>query len=333
MRTRVRHAGVLAVVCACAALLWGAVACAPAALAEDAYPTKPVHVIVGFPAGSVADIVIRLLGQKASAELGQPFVVEDKPGASSNIAAELVVRAPKDGYTLFMATAANTINASLYHNLAFNFVNDLAPVMMVASVPTVLAVNPQLPAHDVKELIAVAKQKPGQIFFASSGNGTFTHLMGELFNMTAGVKLSHVPYKGSPEVLTDLIAGRVMVTFIPASAVLQHAKDGSVRLLATTGAKRAAAAPDLPTVAESGLPGFEGSLWMGVLAPAGTPPAVVGRLSKVLAAALAAPDVKANLAGQGIDEVGLGPAEFAAYVRQDTDKWAKVVNAIGLKIE
>ena len=331
MQTRMRRVGVLAVISV--ALAWGSVARAPAAHAEEAYPAKPVHVIVGFPAGSVADIVIRLLGQKASAELGQPFVVEDRPGASSNIAAELVTRAPKDGYTLFMATIANTINASLYHNLSFSFVNDMAPVMMVASVPTVLAVNPQFPVHNVKELIAAAKAKPGQIFFASSGNGTFTHLLGELFNMTAGVKLSHVPYKGSPEVLTDLIAGRVMVTFIPASAVLPHAKDGSVRLLATTGPKRAAATPDLPTVAESGLPGFEGSLWMGVLAPAGTPPMIVDRLAKALAKALAAPDVKANLAGQGIDEAGLGPAEFAAYVRQDTDKWAKVVKAIGLKIE
>ncbi|HTY69757.1 MAG TPA: tripartite tricarboxylate transporter substrate binding protein [Alphaproteobacteria bacterium] len=305
----------------------------PVARADDAYPAKPVHVLVGFPAGSVADIVIRLLGQKASAELGQPFVVENRPGASSNIAAELVARAPKDGYTLLMATIANTINASLYHNLSFSFGSDLAPVMMVASVPTVLAVNPQLPAHNVAELIGLAKEKPGQLFFASSGNGTFTHLLGELFNMTADVKLAHVPYKGSPEVLADLIAGRVMVTFIPASAVLQHGKEGSVRLLATTGPRRTAAAPGLPTVAEAGLPGFEGSLWMGVLAPAGTPRAVVDRLAKALASALAAPDVKATLAGQGIDQVGLGPAEFAAYIRQDTDKWGKVVKAIGLKIE
>jgi tripartite-type tricarboxylate transporter receptor subunit TctC len=308
-------------------------AAVPSACADDTYPARPVHVLVGFPAGSVADIVIRLLGQKASGELGQPLVVEDRPGASSNIAAELVARAPKDGYTLLMATIANTINASLYRNLSFSFASDLAPVMMVASVPTVLAVNPQLPAHTVAELIGLAREKPGQLFFASSGNGTFTHLLGELFNMTAGVKLAHVPYKGSPEVLADLIAGRVMVTFIPASAVLPHAKDGSVRLLASTGSKRTAAAPALPTVAESGLPGFDGSLWMGVLAPAGTPPAVVDRLAKVLSGALAAPEVKATLAAQGIDQVGLGPAEFAAYIRQDIDKWGKVVQAVGLKIE
>jgi tripartite-type tricarboxylate transporter receptor subunit TctC len=301
------------------------------ARADDPYPTKPVHVLVGFPAGSVADVVIRLLTPRLSQDLGQPFVVENRPGASSNIAAELVARAPKDGSTLFMATIANTINASLYHHLPFNFATDLAPVMMIASVPTVLAVNPQFPAHSVAELIAVAKDKPGQIFFASSGNGTFTHLLGELFNMTAGVQLAHVPYKGSPEVLSDLIAGRVMVTFIPASAVLPHAQAGTLRLLATTGPRRAAVAPDLPTVAESGLPGFEASLWMGLLAPAGTPPAVIERLAKALTGALAASDTKAQLAAQGIDEIGLGPAEFAAYIHSDTDKWSKVVTAIGLK--
>lgn len=313
------------------------VALAPAmrapAEAAEAYPSKPIHVIVGFPAGSVADIVIRLLGEKAAADLGQPLVVDDRPGASSNIAAELVTRAPKDGYTLFMATIANTINASTYRKLTFNFEKDLAPVAMVASVPVVLAANPEFPPRNVKELIALAKQKPGEIFFASSGNGTLTHLLGELFNMSAGVKLAHVPYKGSPEVVADLMAGRVMVTFIPASAVVKQAEAGTLRLLATTGRIRAAILPNLPTVAESGLPGFDGTLWMGVLAPAGTSASVIGRLAKALTAALAAPDVKTKLAAQGIDEVSLGPAEFATYIHQDTDKWAKVAKDVGLKIE
>ena len=324
MRCQARRAAVVAVILA-------ALTSMPSARADDAYPTKPVHVIVGFPAGSVADIVIRLVGQKLSQDLGQPFVVENRPGASSNIGAELVTRAPKDGSTLFMATIANTINASTYKNLPFNFEKDLAPVAMVASVPVALAANPEFPAHNVKELIALAKDKPGEIFFASSGNGTLTHLLGELFNMTAGVKLAHVPYKGSPEVLADLIAGRVKVTFIPASAVLAQAKAGSVRLLATTGRRRASVLPDLPTVAESGLPGFEAALWMGVLAPAGTPATIVDRLAKAVATALATPDINAQLATQGIDEFSLGPAEFAAYIRTDTDKWAKVVTAIGLK--
>lgn len=327
MRSSARHVAALAVI------LSAALAAGPAAWAAGAYPDQPIRVLVGFPSGSVADIVIRLLGQKMSQDLGQPFVVEDRPGASSNIAAEMVARAPKDGDTLFMATTANTINASTYHNLPFNFERDLAPIAMVASVPIALAANPAFPAHDVTELIALAKQKPGQIFFASSGNGTLTHLLGELFNMTAGVKLAHVPYKGSPEVLTDLIAGRVKVTFIPASAVLTNARAGTVRLLATTGRARAAAFPDLPTVAESGLPGFEGMLWMGVLATGGTPTPVVARLAKGFAAALADSNVKAKLAAQGIDETYMGPAEFGTYVHQDTDKWAKVVKAIGLKIE
>ncbi len=326
MRTGARRVGVVAVVLA-------ALAAAAPAHAEDAYPDKPIRVVVGFPAGSVADIVIRLLGQKASQDLGQPFVVEDRPGASSNIAAEIVTRAPKDGYTLFMATIANTINASVYHNLSFSFEKDLAPVALVASVRIALAANPEFPVHNVKELIAAAKDKPGQIFFASSGNGTLTHLLGELFNMTAGVKLAHVPDKGSPEVVADLIAGRVMVTFIPASAVLKQAQAGTLRLLATAGRKRATALPELPTIAESGLPGFDGTLWMGALAPAGTPPAAIGRVAKALNAALADPDVKAKLAQQGIDPVGLGPAEFATYIHQDADKWAKVVKTIGLKIE
>lgn len=326
MQTRARRFGVWATILV-------AIAAAPSAWAEDAYPSKPIRTVVGFPPGSVADLVIRLLGEKASAELGQPFVVEDRPGASSNIAAELVVHAPKDGYTLFMATIANTINGSLYRNLSFNFEKDMAPVAMVASVPIVLAANPKFPAHNVKELIAEAKQKPGQIFFASSGNGTLTHLLGELFNMSAGVKLVHVPYKGSPEVVADLIAGRVNVTFIPASAVLKHAQAGTVRLLATSGSKRAAVVPDLPTIAEAGLPGFEGTLWMGVLAPAGTPAPFVNRVAQALKVALAAPDVKAKLAAQGIDEAFLGPSEFATYIHQDTDKWAKVVKAVGLKID
>lgn len=327
MRSSVRHVAAVAVI------LVAALAAGSGAWAAGAYPDQPIRVLVGFPSGSVADIVIRLLGQKMSHDLGQPFVVEDRPGASSNIAAEMVARAPKDGYTLFMATTANTINASTYHNLPFNFERDLAPVAMVASVPIALAANPAFPAHDVKELIALAKGQPGQIFFASSGNGTLTHLLGELFNLTAGVKLAHVPYKGSPEVLTDLIAGRVKVTFIPASAVLTNARAGTVRLLATTGHARAAAFPDLPTVAESGLPGFEGMLWMGVLATGGTPTPVVTRLANGFAAALADADVKAKLAAQGIDETYMGPAEFGTYVHQDTGKWAKVVKAIGLKIE
>jgi len=306
----------------------------PAAVrAEVDYPVKPVKILIGFPAGSVADLVARQVGQKAGQELGQQFVVEDRPGASSNIAAELVVRAPKDGYTLFMATIANTINASVYPNLSFNFASDLAPVILVGSVPNALAVNPALPVHSVQELIALAKTKPGEIFFASSGNGTVTHLSGELFNLMAGVKLAHIPYKGSSDIMNDLLAGRVMVTFTPASAVLPHMQAGTLRVLATTGLQRTAVAPDLPTISESGLTGFDTSLWMGLLAPAGTPPEIVAKLAAAFRRALDAPDIKAQFQAQSVDAIGLGPKEFAAYIRQDTEKWAKVVKTIGLKID
>ncbi len=306
---------------------------AAGARAEADYPTKPVRVIVGFPSGTVADVIARLLGAKLSQSLGQQFLVDNRPGASSNIGAELVVRAPKDGYTLFMSTVANTINASVYQHLNFNFSTDLAPIMLVGSVPNILVVNPSLPVHSVADLIALAKTKPGEIFFASSGNGTATHLSGELFNVMAGVKLSHIPYKGSSEILNDLIAGRVTVMFSPASTVLPYIKAGTLRALASTGAKRTAAAPDLPTIAESGLPGFETSVWMGLLAPAGTPSDVIEKLDKALTAALASPDIKAQFATQGVDEIGLGPKEFGTYIRAETDKWAKAVKAAGVKID
>jgi tripartite-type tricarboxylate transporter receptor subunit TctC len=325
MKRLIRGAGALLL----AAVAFGTTA----ARADGEYPVKPIRVIVGFPAGSIADLVARQLGQKAGQELGQQFVVEDKPGASSNIAAELVVRAPKDGYTLFMSTIANTVNASVYSHLSFNFATDLAPIILAGSVPNVLAVNPSLPVKSVQDLIALAKAKPGEIFFASSGNGTVTHLSGELFNMMAGVKLAHIPYKGSSDIMNDLLAGRVMVTFTPASAVWSHMQAGTLRVLASTGSRRTAVAPDLPTIAESGLPGFDTAVWMGLLAPAGTPPAIVNRLAAAFKNALASAEVKEQFAKQGIDEIGLGPAEFAAFIRQDTDKWAKVVNAVGVKID
>lgn len=306
----------------------------PATLcAETDYPAKPVRIVVGFPAGTVADMTGRLLSQKLGQSLGQQFIVDDKPGASSNIAAELVVRAPKDGYTLLMATVANVINATLYRSLPFNFATDLAPVTLVGTVPALLVVNPTLPVHSVADLIALAKSRPGEIFYASSGNGTAAHLSGELFNLMAGVKLAHIPYKGSSEVLNDLIAGRVTVAFANASTVLPHVQSGSLRALASTGLQRTAAAPELPTISESGLQGFDTAVWMGVLAPAGTPPEIVDRLAAAFGAALQAPDVKAQLAAQGIDGIGLGPREFGAYIRSETDKWATAVGVSGAKVD
>ncbi len=306
---------------------------APSAFAQADYPSKPIKIIVGFPAGSVADVTARILGQKAGPALGQQVIVEARPGASSNIAAELVVRSPKDGHTLLMATVANVINASLYHNLSFKFVTDLAPVLLVGSAPTLLVVNPSLPVHSVQDLIAYAKSRPGQVFYASSGNGTASHLAGEMFNLMAGVKLAHIPYKGSSDILNDLIAGRGMVSFTAGSALLPHIKAGTIRGLASAGLQRTAAAPDLPTIAESGLPGFDAAIWLGLLAPSGTPAPIVERLASAFGAALHDPDVKTQFAAQGIDEIGKGPQEFAAYIREQTGKWAKAVEISGAKVD
>src|SRR6476620_9073500 len=261
----------------------GAFLFAAIASAQTSYPVKPVRIIIGFPPASAADIVGRVVAAKMSDGLGQQLVIENRPGASSNIATEAVVRAPADGYTLFMGTIANTINASLYSKLPFDFARDLAPIAAVASVPNLLVVHPSLPVRSVQDLINVAKAKPGEILYGSSGNGTGPHLSGELFNLMAHVKLVHIPYKGSPQAMTDLLGGRVMAMFSPASTALPHIKAGTLRALAASSARRTSVAPDLPTVAEAGLPGFETSVWFGLLAPAATPRDIIERLNKEVA--------------------------------------------------
>jgi tripartite-type tricarboxylate transporter receptor subunit TctC len=304
-----------------------------AALAQSGYPAKPVRVVLGFPPASAADIVARIVGAKAGETLGQQIVIDNRPGASSNIATEAVVRAPADGYTLLMGTVANTINASLYAKLAFDFARDLAPVAAVASVPNLLVVHPSLPVRSLQELIKTAKARPGEILYGSSGNGTGPHLSGELFNLMAHVKLVHIPYKGSPQAMTDLLGGRVMVMFSPASTALPHIKAGTLRALASSGAQRTASAPELPTIAEAGLPGFETTVWFGLLAPANTPRDIVERLNKEVARALNDANVKKQFATQGIDAMGGTPEQFAAYIRDETAKWARVVQASGAKLD
>ena len=301
--------------------------------AQGSYPAKPVKMVVGFPPGSAADIVARIVAARMGEGLAQPFVVENRPGAGSNIAAESVVRAPADGYTLLLGTIANTINSSLSKNLSFDFARDLAPVAALTSVPNLLVVHPALGVRSVQELIAAAKAKPGGILYGSSGNGTGPHLSGELFNLMTGVKLVHVPYKGSPQAMTDLLAGRVQLMFAPASTALPHIKAGTLVALASSGAERAGIAPDLPTIAESGLPGFDTSLWFGVLAPAATPREIVGRLNREIARVLAVPEVRSQLAAQGIDTLGGTPEQFAATIREETAKWARVVQASGARID
>jgi len=297
------------------------------------YPAKPIRVIVGFPPGSGADITARVIGAKAGEALAQQVIVDNRPGAASNIAAELSAKAPPDGYTLFIGTVANTINATLYPKLPFDFARDFAPVALTTAAPNVLVVHPSVPAKSVKELVALAKGRPGQLNFASSGTGTAPHLSGELFKALAGVNLVHIPYKGSPPAVTDLMAGEVALMFSPSSTVLPHVKSGRLRALAVTTASRLPSLPDLPTVAESGLKGYETITWFGFVAPAKTPQAIVARLNAEIVKVLALPEVRSPFAIQGIEVIGGTPEQFASYIRAEIEKWAQVIRLSGAKAD
>jgi tripartite-type tricarboxylate transporter receptor subunit TctC len=315
--------------------LYVAVACAAglaafAARADD-YPTRPVRVIVGFSAGSGADITARVVGQRMGQILGQQIVVENKTGAGSSLAAEFVARAPKDGYTLLLATIANPINAAVSSNLAFDFAKDFAPIVRLTTTPNILVVHPSVGVNSVKDLIELAKRKPDQLSFGSSGVATGTHLYAELFKVTAGVQMVHVPYAGSPQAVTDLLAGRIQIFFSPASTVLQHVRDGKLVALASTEARRTAVAPELPTMVEAGLPGFETGLWFGLVAPAGTSKDIIDKVAHAGNEALKADEVAKALAAQGIDVVGGSSEEFARYLDSEMKRWATVAQAAGLK--
>lgn len=316
-----------------AALCLAGAACAQSAASGSGYPVKAIKLLVGFPPGSAADVVARIVSPRLGETLGQPLVVENRPGASSSIAAEAVVRSPADGYALFFGSVANAINASLNKDLSFDFIKDLAPVAGLTTMPNLLVVHPSLDVRSVAELVAAAKAKPDAILYGSSGNGTSPHLSGELFNLAAGVKMVHIPYKGSPQAVTDLLAGRVQVMFSPASTVLAHIRAGKLRALASTGAQRTAAAPDLPTVSESGLPGFETSIWFGLFAPAATPRDVIDRIARETARVLAMPDVRAQLARQGVDSMPKTPEQLGEYVRDEVDKWGQVVRNAGVRAD
>jgi tripartite-type tricarboxylate transporter receptor subunit TctC len=313
-----------------AAALWATALAAFAGLADD-YPARPIHVVVGFSPGSGADITARVVGQRMGQILGQQIVVENKTGAGSSLAAESVASAPKDGYTLLLATIANPINAVVNSNLPFDFRQDFAPIVRLTTTPNILVVHPSLGVKSVKELIDLAKRKPNELSFGSSGVATGTHLAGELFKVMAGVQMVHVPYAGSPQAVTDLIAGRIQVFFSPASTVLQHVRDGKLVALASTEAKRTAMAPDLPTMAEAGLPGFETGLWFGLAAPAGTPKEIIATLARAGNEALRADTVAKALLPQGIDLVGGSPEEFGRYLDGEMKRWATVAQAAGLK--
>jgi tripartite-type tricarboxylate transporter receptor subunit TctC len=302
----------------------------PATAAGD-YPSRPVRIIVGFGPGSAADLTARVVAQRLSRTMGQQFIVENKPGGGSTVAADQVVRGPKDGYTLFMGTVANVINGVMQPNLAFDFVRDFVPIVYTTSSPNILVVHPSTGVNNVKELIALLKAKPEQVFYGSSGVGTSPHLSGELFNMMAGTKMVHVPYSGSAQAVTDLLAGRTQVMFSPASTVLQYVESGQLKALASSEPARASAAPDLPTVAEAGLPGFDTSVWFGVMGPAGLSREVIEKLSRAIDEALKDDEVTKPLRAAGLDIRGGTPEEFGAFIAGETKKWNGVVTAAGLR--
>jgi len=295
------------------------------------FPSQPLRLIIGFPPGSAADITARLVGAVMSDRLGQQVVVESRPGAGSSIAAEFVARAPADGYTLYIGTSSNVTNTAINPNLRFNFGKDLAPVTPLTILPLILAVHPSLGVSSVEELIAVARSKPGELTYASVGPGTTPHLATELFSVRAKIKLVHVPYQGSPPAVTDLLAARVSMMLGVASTIMPHVEAGRLKALASSSAKRSHAAPNVPTMAEAGLPDFEAGVWFGLMVPAGTPRPVIEKLSAAANAALASDDVIAKLRAQTFEPMGGSPEEFARFIARETVKWSAAAEAAGLK--
>jgi len=295
-------------------------------LADDSYPTRPVHLIVGFAAGSSADVAARIVSHKLSDLLRQTVIVENRPGASSMIATEYVARAKNDGYTLLLATIAATINKTQMPGNGPDIEKDLAPIILVGSLPEILIVNPKLNVNNVKELITLAKQKPDELLYGASGIGSGPHLASELFKQMAGIKMTGVLYPGSAQSATDLIAGRIQVMFSPASTVLGFIRAGTVKALATSQAKRASIAPDLPTISEAGLDGFDTGLWFGILGPAGTPQPIIDKISHATNEALKDSDVLKQLHTQGLDALGGSSDDFARFIKSETERWARVMH-------
>ena len=293
--------------------------------ADETYPTRPIRLIVGFAAGSSGDVAARIVSHKLGDLLGQTVIVENRPGASSMIATDYVARSAKDGYTLLFATIAATINTTLMPGKGANFEKDMAPIVLVGSIPNILVVNPNLGVNNVKELIALAKQKPDELLYGASGLGSGPHLATELFKQMAGIKMTGVLYPGSGQTVMDLISGRIQVMFSPASTVLAFIKDGRVRALATTESKRTNAAPELPTISEAALPGYDTGLWFGILGPAGMPKPIIDKISNAANSALKDPDVLKQLTTQGLDARGGSPEEFALFIKTETDRWARVI--------
>ena len=298
----------------------------------QAYPSRPVRIIVGFAPGGATDIMARLMGQSLSERLRQPFVIENKPGAATNIATEAVVNAAPDGYTLLVVTSVNAINASVYEKLNFNLIRDVVPIASIHREPFVMEANPSVPVKTVAEFIAYAKANPGKLTMASAGIGSGNHISGELFKMMTGVNLVHVPYRGGGPALVDLISGQVQVLFATMSSSIEYVRAGKLRALAVTTATRSSVLPDIPTVAEF-VPGYESSFWTGVGAPKNTPAEIVDKLNKEMNATLADPKFKARLADLGGTALSGSPLDFGKFVADETEKWAKVVKFAGVKAD
>lgn len=315
-----RTAGLLLAWSACAS--WG-----------QSWPSKPIRMVVAFPPGGPTDIVSRVIAQRLSEQLGQQVIIDNKPGAGGNIAAELIVNAPADGHTLFYNTSAVVIGPALYSKVNYDTLKDFAPVALTASVPMVLAVNPNLPARSVKEFLDLARSKPGQLNYSSSGTGTITHLASAMLSSQTGIQTQHVPYKGSAPGLVDLASGQTQFMIDTINTVLPYVRDGRLRGLAVSSMKRSSVLPELPTLHESGLSGFDASAWQGIMAPAATPNDIVQRLNTEVNKALAHPEVRAKLAAQGADVLGGTSAEYAAHLRSELPRWAKAVKDSGAKAD
>ena len=302
-------------------------------VAAQTYPTKPIRMIVPFAPGGGTDILARIIGQQLADAWGQPVNVENRAGASGNLGTELVARSAPDGHTLVMAINTHAVNASLYSKLPFDPVKDFTPVILAATTANILVVHPSVPATTVQELIALAKAQPGKLNYASGGSGTTSHLAAELFKTMAGVDMIHVPYKGGGAAYTDLISGQVQLYFVGIPGTVQYLKAGRLRALAVTTPRRSPAAPEVPTIAEAGLPGFSATTWWGLLAPAGTPQPIIARIDQEVARILKMPEVRAKLDAQGFEPVASTPESFAAFMRSEIELWAKAVKASGARAE
>ncbi len=312
-----------------AALLVGATAVSHA----QEYPSRPVRVIVPFSPGGAVDGPMRLIAQEMSKRMGQGVVIENRPGAGATIGSEAVAKASADGYTLLLASQTNAIAATLYPNLSFDPVDDFAAISLIGREPGVVVVHPALPVKTLQELVAYVKARPGQIDYASSGNGSGQHLFAAMLCTMTGMRMNHIPYRGSGQATADLLGGQVQVAVPGLAGMLGHIQSGKLRALAVTGARRAPQLPDVPTVAESGVAGYEAYVWMGLLAPRATPPAVIGRLQREVVAALATPEVRNYMAGASIEAVGSTPAEFATFFKAEREQWAKIIRETGAKVD